>query len=220
MPDIHDLVIYGAGGFGRETAQAATALPGRRVLGFGDDDRGRLGELVDGLPIIGGTTEVAGMEAGVVVSTGSPADYDSRRRIVARLGLPPRRYATLVHPAAWIAPSSRIGHGTVVLAQAVLTASVHVGAHVAIMPHVTLTHDDVIDDYVTIAAGARLSGGVHVRAGAYIGTGAILRQGVTIGPGALVGMGAVVLRDVPAGEVWVGSPARYLRPAPHRKEVR
>jgi|SRR5437868_1123855 len=221
MREVRDLVIYGAGGFGRETAQAVTALPGWRLLGFGDDDGGRFGEHVDGLPILGDTKEIADLkQARVVVSTGSPANYDSRRQIVARLDLPWRRYATLVHPAAWVAPSCRIGPGSVVLAQTVLTAAASVGAHVAIMPHVTVTHDDVIEDYVTIAAGVRLSGGVRVRAGAYVGTGAIVRQGVTIGSGALVGMGAVVLQDVPAGEVWVGSPARYLRPAPHRKEIR
>jgi acetyltransferase-like isoleucine patch superfamily enzyme len=34
-----------------------------------------------------------------------------------------------------------------------------------------------------------------------------------IGSWSLVGMGSVVLRDVPAGQIWAGNPARYLRPA-------
>ncbi|WP_242884386.1 NeuD/PglB/VioB family sugar acetyltransferase [Actinomadura litoris] len=220
LPEPRGLLIYGAGGFGRETAQAVTALPGRRLLGFVDDDPGRAGVLVDGVPILGGAKAVeAAPDAQVVVCVGSPAVYDGRRRIVERLGLPPARYATLLHPSAWVSPSSRIGPGSVVLAQTVLTASARVGAHVAIMPHVTVTHDDVVEDYATVASGVRLGGGVRVGAGAYLGAGALIRQGVEIGPGALVGMGAVVLRDVPPGEVWVGSPARYLRPAPHRKET-
>jgi acetyltransferase-like isoleucine patch superfamily enzyme len=101
-----------------------------------------------------------------------------------------------------------------VLAHTTLTASVRVGSHVAIMPHVTLTHDDQIEDFVTIASGVRLGGGVRVGFGAYLGAGALVREGVSIGAGALVGMGAVVLRDVPPGEVWAGSPARRLRPGP------
>ena len=45
---------------------------------------------------------------------------------------------------------------------------------------------------------------------AAIGSGAILMCGITIGSGALVGAGAVVTRDVPAGAVVVGNPARVL----------
>lgn len=220
MPTPRDLVIVGAGGFARETAQLVSALPGWRLAGFADDDPRRHGTHVDGVPVLGGAEEVGEMPGvQVVVCTGSPADYGSRARIVGRLGLPPHRYATLVHPAAWVSPSSRIGPGSVVLAQSVLTASVTVGAHVAIMPQVTLTHDDLVEDFATIASGVRLGGGVRVAGGAYVGAGALVRQGLTVGSGALVGMGSIVLCDIPPGEVWIGSPARRLRPAPGPPEV-
>ena len=48
----------------------------------------------------------------------------------------------------------------------------------------------------------------HVGRGASIGGGAVILPGVTIGAGAMIGAGAVVTRDVPAGETWVGNPAR------------
>nr|BFE34439.1 acetyltransferase [Actinomadura rugatobispora] len=196
-----------------------TALPAWRLLGFADDDFDRRGTAVDGVPVLGDAEETAKAHATarLAVCTASPRDPSVRRRIVRRLGLPARRYATLVHPAAWVSPSSRVGPGSVVLAQTVLTASVRVGAHVAIMPHVTLTHDDQVEDFVTIASGVRLGGGVRVGFGAYLGAGALVREGVSIGAGALVGMGSVVLRDVPPGEVWAGSPARLLRPATKEK---
>jgi acetyltransferase-like isoleucine patch superfamily enzyme len=46
---------------------------------------------------------------------------------------------------------------------------------------------------------------------ASIGSGASILCGVTIGEGALVGAGSVVTRDVPAGAVVAGNPARVLR---------
>ena len=47
-----------------------------------------------------------------------------------------------------------------------------------------------------------------VRRRASIGSGAVILGGVTIGEGALVGAGAVVTKDVAAGAVVVGNPAR------------
>jgi acetyltransferase-like isoleucine patch superfamily enzyme len=50
-----------------------------------------------------------------------------------------------------------------------------------------------------------------VQKGASIGANATILPGVTIGENAMVGAGSVVTRDVPAGELWVGSPARFVR---------
>jgi UDP-2-acetamido-3-amino-2,3-dideoxy-glucuronate N-acetyltransferase len=50
-----------------------------------------------------------------------------------------------------------------------------------------------------------------VKQRASIGSGATLLCGITVGEGAVIGAGAVVTRDVPAGVVVAGNPARVLR---------
>jgi sugar O-acyltransferase (sialic acid O-acetyltransferase NeuD family) len=210
------LLLVGAGGFARETLELVRAAnrlsPAWEVLGFLDDDPGRHGSEIHGVRVLGPCDAVHDHpDALVVACVATPADPPRRLGLVSRLALPSERYATLIHPSAVVPESATIGHGSMLHATTVLTADVRLGAHVAVMPAVVLTHDDVIGDGVTFGAGARLAGGVTVERGAYVGSGALVREGVVVGAGAVVGMGAVVTASVPPDEVWAGVPARRLR---------
>jgi sugar O-acyltransferase (sialic acid O-acetyltransferase NeuD family) len=213
---LEPLVLVGAGGLGRETAELVADInrtePTWDLLGFVDDDPLLAGTRVIGLPVLGPIAQVASLGAAVVVCTARPAVGCSRPALVERLDLPESRRPSLVHPSASLASSTRLGPGCIVLAGVVATAQVTLGAHVVVMPQVVLTHDDVVDDYATLASGVRLGGGVHVAAEAYLGAGALVREGCRVGTRALVGMGAVVLEDVASGQVWAGVPARPIKP--------
>jgi len=50
-----------------------------------------------------------------------------------------------------------------------------------------------------------------IKRGASIGSGSTILCGVTIGEQAIIGAGSVVTKDVPAGAVVAGNPARLLR---------
>ena len=56
-----------------------------------------------------------------------------------------------------------------------------------------------------------------VRRGASIGSGATVLCGVEIGEGAIVGAGSVVTKDVPAGMIVAGNPAKALRSTEEEK---
>ena len=58
-----------------------------------------------------------------------------------------------------------------------------------------------------------------VKRGASIGSGATIMCGITIGERAVIGAGSVVLKDVPAGAVVAGNPARILRRLPASAKV-
>ncbi|HTC70794.1 MAG TPA: acetyltransferase [Acidothermaceae bacterium] len=210
------LVIVGAGGFARETAQAVDALnssnPTWDLLGFVDDDPALAGHLIDGVKVLGPLDALGDLpDVSVVVCTGRPDNYFSRRRIVERLAFGSDRFATIVHPSCAIAADVQIGAGSVLLAHVTATAAVTISDHVAVMPQSVLTHDDHVHDYVTVASGVRLGGAAVIEAGAYLGSGVLVREGVRIGAWSLVGMGSVVLHDVPAAQVWFGAPARMVR---------
>lgn len=209
------LLLIGAGGLAREVIATIAAVnsvrPTWNVLGLLDDAPEKHGSVVDGVEVLG-PLDLARehADARVLICTASPGSRDSRMRISRRLGFEDSRYATLVHPQASVAAGAELGAGTILLACAVITAPQRVGRFVLAMPHVLLTHDDVVGDGVSLAGRAALAGNVSVGESAYIGSGALVREGLTIGAGAMVGMGSVVLKDVPAGETWAGVPARPL----------
>lgn len=207
------LLLLGAGGLAREVLAAARALPQDwRPLGMLDDDTSKHGQQVDGVPVLGATSLVHDHpDAAVLACVASAHRPLGRSRLVERLNLPANRWASLVHPAASLAPGVELGAGVVLLAGVVITAPIRLGGHVVAMPHVLLTHDDEVADFVTFAGRACLGGGVSVGRAAYLGQGAMVREGLSIGAEAVVGMGSVVLTDVPAGQTWVGTPARMIK---------
>jgi acetyltransferase-like isoleucine patch superfamily enzyme len=73
-----------------------------------------------------------------------------------------------------------------------------------------LTHDGASWSMRDVLPNVNRFGRITVRRRAFIGARAILMPGVTIGERAIVGAGAVVTKDVPAGMVVAGVPARVL----------
>jgi sugar O-acyltransferase (sialic acid O-acetyltransferase NeuD family) len=213
-------VLVAAGGLARETIEAARAGGRWEPVAALDDDPAARGTRVLGVPVTGGVDAVTDHpDAAVVLCAGGGATRALLAARLAGLGVERRRYATVIHPDVHIPRSCSIGEGGVVLSGVAMTADVRIGDHVVLMPRVVLTHDDVLDGFVTIAAGAVLGGAVHVGQAAYLGMACSVRQHVRIGPGAVVGMGAVVLADVPGGEVWAGVPAAPLAAGPARPPV-
>lgn len=69
-------------------------------------------------------------------------------------------------------------------------------------------HNCVIGRNVVMAAFCGVSGSVEIGDGVLMGGRAGIADHVRIGPGAQIAGGAAVYRDIPAGEVWGGMPAR------------
>jgi sugar O-acyltransferase (sialic acid O-acetyltransferase NeuD family) len=200
----------------RETSAAIRAInevaPSWEVQGILDDDPVLHGTTVGGHRVLGPVEAFSIYpNARVVLCGAAPTDRMARKRAVATLGVPAERYATIVHPSAWIDATTEVGAGSIILPGCVATADVSIGAHCILMPNASFAHDDVLADHVVCGAAATLAGGVRVGESCYLGSGCRIRDGCWIGAWATVGMGAVVLHDVPVGQVWVGVPARYLR---------
>jgi sugar O-acyltransferase (sialic acid O-acetyltransferase NeuD family) len=209
------LLLLCASGLAREVLEVTRRAPDFDVRGFLDDDPALWGSDVEGLPVLGDLASAKEHDdEGLLICAGRGT---ARRAIAARLqdlGIDDSRYATVVSPDVEVPESCSVGPGSVVLAGVVLTTRVTLGRHVVVMPHCTLTHDDVLDDFTTLAAGVALGGSVQIDEAAYLGMNAAVRERLTVGREALLGMGAVADRSIPPLETWVGVPARPLPRSP------
>jgi maltose O-acetyltransferase len=87
-------------------------------------------------------------------------------------------------------------------------AAVSIGDRTQIGPAVQILTADHPRDPAVRASGLEFARPIRIGRNVWVGGGAIILPGVSIGDDALIGAGSVVTRDVPAGAVAYGNPAR------------
>lgn len=124
-----------------------------------------------------------------------------------------------------VLPGATIGENCNICSHCFIENEAVIGNNVTIKCGVQLWDGITIEDYVQIGANVSFTNDKYPRAknhdwvlektlikkGASIGAGSTILCGVTIGENAMIGIGSVVTKDVPAGEVWVGNPAHFMK---------
>ena len=118
--------------------------------------------------------------------------------------------ADAVSRGAYVSHTAVVGAGTLLAAGAVVNTGARLGSGVIINPNASIGYDSIIGDNAHVASGVAIGGAVLIGEQVLIGIGAQVVPGVSIGAGATVGAGSVVVRDVPARSVVMGSPARRV----------
>lgn len=107
-----------------------------------------------------------------------------------------------------IGDNVHIGSGSVIHRGRRSDTIVQSGARIAPLCH--LGHHCDIGENAVVITGSILNGSTLVGRDAYIGANATTREGSMIGDRAVLGMGGVLVGNIPAGETWVGVPARPM----------
>lgn len=94
-----------------------------------------------------------------------------------------------------------------------------IGPNTWLMKKVHVGHDCLIGANCELAPNATLGGEVEVGNNVRVGLGAVVKPRVRIGHGARIGAGAVVVKDVPAGQTWVGNPAEEIKMFKARRDA-
>ena len=107
-------------------------------------------------------------------------DNYERRKEAQRLQREGCKFGVAIHAGAIVSPKAKIGEGSMIMAGAVIQADAVIGKHCIVNTCASVDHDSVLSDYVHIAPGAHLCGGVQVGEGAFIGTGVCVAPGYHI----------------------------------------
>ena len=205
MAEIKDLVIYGAGGLGREILSLIRRdyADEWRVVGFIDDSYD-MPEIVDGIKLLP-RNYLDNNQVAVVFGFASP---DGKAKLYNELSK--RRnlsFPNIISKKASVSPEAYIGYGVVIQDFCVISINVRLGDATFINFHSVLGHDVSIDAFCTIMPTVNISGYVTVGKSSLIGAQSFILQGKKIGKGVTVSAGSKVFNDIPDIVTVLGNPA-------------
>ncbi len=207
--------VFGAGGLASEFTLMLedlldeTGEPRYEVIAYVETEPH--GTSFMGRPIISEQRlrEVAAESAstGLFIAIGSA---EVRARIVGSLAGFPMTYPTFVHPSVKVNATVEIAAGVIICQNVLLTANVRVGSHCYVNFDSSLAHDVEIGEFTFVGPKCCINGNVTIGRRCMLGAASAFHPGVTVGDESVVGMGAIVLRDVGAGMMVIGNPARQV----------
>lgn len=210
------VAIIGTGGHARVVEdiirQQASTAPEINFAGFVAETREYSGPNMVGtdrdLSELFRNGRITHVVLGMGATTGNPTVRQRLQEQIDELGI---EFHTAIHPTAIIASDAEIGHGSTVMAGAVLNTGAKIGKHAIINTGAIIDHDCLISDHVHIAPGVVLSGNVQIGTGTLIGVGATCKHGVSIGEHVTIGAGAVIVGNISSNVTAVGVPAKPMR---------
>lgn len=210
-----DLLIYGAGGAGRELAFSLSlerdADKRWRLKGFVDDDKSLWGSTINGLPLRGGFEWLSDNGGSIAIATvGNPA---RKRELVQQLKQVKNIFFPLIiGPNSIVSDLVEFGEGCIVsLSFNWISPNVKLGNFVFVNCSTRIGHDVAIGDYTTIFSDIDISGGALIGSDCIIGSGVTINPEVKIGDGSIIGAGSVVAKNIPAKVIAAGVPARVIK---------
>jgi len=204
------LIILGAGGHGRVIADCADLLGKYEEIVFLDDsygDNNKSGQWF----VIGDTNcwqqHLQSNDFIVAFSN------NIKRSIMLRLLT--NAHASIVnilHPTATISKNVILGKGIMVCANAVINVGTKLDDGCIINTAATVDHDCFISRCVHISPGVHLAGNVNVGENSWLGIGVCVIENINLAKNIQVAAGAVVIKADQENSLYMGVPAKVIRP--------
>lgn len=199
-----DILVYGGGGHGKSLIELIQAAGMYRVIGVIDDGLPAGSQVLE-VPVLGGGELLSLLHRKgarlAVNAVGGIGSILPRLKVFEKLNAAGFTCPNVIHPTAFLEPSARLAGGGQVMPFAYVGSSATIGFGCIINTRATVSHDCILGDYVNLAPGSVLAGGVQVGERTLIGMNATVNLEVKIGAWARIGNGATVKSAVGEAEV-------------------
>jgi len=207
-----NLIIIGAGGFGREVlCWALDVEPSQnewRVGGFLDDNLAALDGYMLAHQIIGAPSSYVPNGNDVFIcAIGHPKTKIKVCRSLQDRGA---LFINLIHPTALVGRFNKLGCGCILCPRSCITTNVTLGDFVTLNANSGVGHDGIVDDGSTISAYCDITGFAKLGKRVFLGSHAVVLPGKVVGDDAIVGAGSVVVKNVKPGATVFGVPAKQI----------
>lgn len=206
-----ELIIVGAGGFGRELLQWIKDI--NRVCnkwvikGFIDDNLSALDKCECEFSVIGRIEDWQPQINQVFAC--AIANPKVKEKIVKYLKLKGAIFTSIIHPTTIIGNHNKIGEGFVAYPNSVVTVNTKVGDFVTLLTS-GIGHDAEIGNFTTISSYCDITGGVIIGERVFLGSHVTIVPGRKIGNDAYLGAGSVVVTHVKEDTKIMGNPAKKI----------
>ena len=214
--NLKNLVIYGAGGFGREVAWLVERINNNhhewRVLGFIDDVKTEMyGKSINGLTVLGGREWFAENQKEVYVTC--PVGSSRGRRFMYQFlaQYPNVKLATIVDPSAMIGKASIIEDGVIIGVGARITVNSRIRRGVVVNHGSAVGHDSELTEFCTLFVNVMVSGTVKLGENSELGSGSFIREYLSVCSDVVIAPLSAVLRDITEPGLYAGNPARRMK---------
>ena len=207
-----DLIIVGAGGFGRDLYYIITESIGYnkkfKILGYIDDDLDAMNGFSDYPKLIGKISSHEILKNQIFIC--SIADMKHKVKIVESLLVKGAIFTNIIHSTARIAISSKIGIGSIIGPLVSIGADSRIQNFCILQTGVIIGHDAIVGEYSRIDNYSILVAGVVLEKFCTIHSNSVINVNVKINEKAIVGACSFVIKNVESGITVFGNPARRL----------
>ncbi|MCC7087354.1 MAG: acetyltransferase [Pirellulales bacterium] len=208
---MYNIVIVGAGGFGREIRQLVPDCFPRasvRVKGFLSSNPNDLESYEVPEPILDDPERyVPADNDRFLLAIG---DIEHRRQIVLSLKSRGARFLTLIHPTATIAKTAELGEGCVLYPNSLVMNDAKLGDFVLLNLHASAGHDTRIGRYCNLCPYATMNGFSVLEEGVFLATHSSVLPGCRVGSGSKVSAGSVATHNVGPHTLVFGVPGKHI----------
>lgn len=206
-----DIVIYGAGGLGREIlCLIIKKLDEWNPIGFVDDGVPE-GKIIKGIPVLPKSFLYQKHQKKLAVAIGI-ADPTMKMNIFAELKkITDIYFPTLVAPTAIVDESAELEEGCIISNFCLISIDVKLGQCVFLNTGSFIGHDTIIGQCSTLMTSSCISGSVVIGENTLIGSQTFILQELSVGKNVIVSAGSKVFCNVPENVTVFGNPASVIR---------